>query len=84
MILDGSPDTVYARFVNLLESPPVGNLLMQFHFGNMRDDATRKSINLFATELRRVCARRQEKYLSRKIFARRFPCLKETALEAVT
>jgi hypothetical protein len=27
----------------------VGNLLIQFHLGNMRDDLARKSMRLFAT-----------------------------------
>ncbi len=77
-ILVGSPDTVYERLAALLEQAPVGNLLLQFHLGNMADDFTRESMNLFAT---RVAPRLREK--SKEIFARKFPYLNESMPEAV-
>ncbi len=76
-ILVGSPDTVYERLVALLEAAPVGNLLLQFHLGNMPDDTTRKSMHLFATQ---VAPRLRE--ASQKIFARKFPYLTEKTPEA--
>ena len=33
---------------------PVGNLLIQFHMGNMRDEHARKSMRLFASRSRRA------------------------------
>ena len=77
-ILVGSPDTVYQRLVALLEQAPVGNLLMQFHLGNMPDDWARKSMKLFADQ---VAPRLRE--ASAKIFAKKFPYLSERTPEAV-
>ncbi len=47
-IIAGSPKTVRERLWMLIEQAGVGNLLIQFHFGNMRDDLARKSMRLFA------------------------------------
>ena len=69
-ILVGSPDTIYERLRKLLELAPVGNLLMQFHLGNMPSEFARKSMHLFATE---VAPRLREE--SQKIFAKKFPYL---------
>jgi alkanesulfonate monooxygenase SsuD/methylene tetrahydromethanopterin reductase-like flavin-dependent oxidoreductase (luciferase family) len=50
-IIVGSPDTVYRQIMDLIREAAVGNLLIQFHLGNMRDDLARKSMRLFATEV---------------------------------
>ena len=66
-IIVGSPDTVYRRFMDILEHAQVGHLLIQFHMGNMKDELTRKSMRLFATE---VAPRLRED--SAKLFGRSF------------
>ena len=50
-IIVGSPDTVYERFMSILEHAPVGHLLIQFHMGNMADECARKSMRLFWDEV---------------------------------
>jgi alkanesulfonate monooxygenase SsuD/methylene tetrahydromethanopterin reductase-like flavin-dependent oxidoreductase (luciferase family) len=50
-IIVGSPDTVYRQVIDLIRETQVGNLLIQFHMGNMRDDLARKSMRLFATQV---------------------------------
>ena len=50
-IIVGSPDTVYRQIIDLVRETQVGNLLIQFHLGNMRDDLARKSMRLFATQV---------------------------------
>ena len=50
-IIVGSPETVYRQIVDLIRETEVGNLLIQFHMGNMRDDLARKSMRLFATQV---------------------------------
>jgi alkanesulfonate monooxygenase SsuD/methylene tetrahydromethanopterin reductase-like flavin-dependent oxidoreductase (luciferase family) len=50
-IVIGSPDTVYQRIAAILEAAPVGNLLIQFHLGNMDDSLARKSMRLFIEEV---------------------------------
>jgi alkanesulfonate monooxygenase SsuD/methylene tetrahydromethanopterin reductase-like flavin-dependent oxidoreductase (luciferase family) len=47
-IIVGSPETVYRRIWNFVEQAKVGNLLIQFHIGNMRDERVRKSMKMFA------------------------------------
>jgi alkanesulfonate monooxygenase SsuD/methylene tetrahydromethanopterin reductase-like flavin-dependent oxidoreductase (luciferase family) len=47
-IIVGSPETVYRRIWRIIEQSKAGNLLIQFHLGNMPDDLTRKSMRLFA------------------------------------
>jgi alkanesulfonate monooxygenase SsuD/methylene tetrahydromethanopterin reductase-like flavin-dependent oxidoreductase (luciferase family) len=47
----GSPKTVREKLWSLIEQAGVGNLLIQFHFGNMRPELARKSMRLFATEV---------------------------------
>jgi alkanesulfonate monooxygenase SsuD/methylene tetrahydromethanopterin reductase-like flavin-dependent oxidoreductase (luciferase family) len=67
-IIVGSAETVYRRIMDILAHAKVGNLLIQFHLGNMPDALTRNSMRLFATE---VAPRlRQE---SGRLFAREFP-----------
>ena len=66
-ILIGSPDTIYRQIIDLVRETEVGNLLIQFHMGNMRDDLARKSMRLFATQ---VAPRLREE--SRAIFAPHF------------
>ena len=66
-IIVGSPDTVYRQIIDLVRETEVGNLLIQFHMGNMRDDLARKSMRLFATQ---VAPRLRDE--SRVIFAKHF------------
>jgi alkanesulfonate monooxygenase SsuD/methylene tetrahydromethanopterin reductase-like flavin-dependent oxidoreductase (luciferase family) len=78
-ILVGSPDTIFERLRNLLEMAPVGNLLIQFHLGNMSNAFARKSMHLFATQ---VAPRLREE--SQRIFAKKYPYLADAqAGEAV-
>src|SRR5262249_10157799 len=73
-IIVGSPETVYRQIMDLVRETQVGNLLIQFHMGNMRDDLARKSMRLFATQ---VAPRlRQE---SRMVFSDSFPALADVA-----
>ena len=66
-IIVGSPDTVYRQIIDLVRETEVGNLLIQFHMGNMRDDLARKSMRLFATQ---VAPRLRDEL--RVIFAKHF------------
>jgi alkanesulfonate monooxygenase SsuD/methylene tetrahydromethanopterin reductase-like flavin-dependent oxidoreductase (luciferase family) len=67
-IIVGSAETVYRRIMHILEHAKVGNLLIQFHLGNMADALSRKSMKLFATE---VAPRLRAD--SARLFAREFP-----------
>jgi alkanesulfonate monooxygenase SsuD/methylene tetrahydromethanopterin reductase-like flavin-dependent oxidoreductase (luciferase family) len=69
-ITTGSPKTVREKLWTLIEQAGVGNLLIQFHFGNMRADLARKSMRLFATEV--APALRRD---SAALFARDYPHL---------
>jgi len=64
----GSPSTVREKLWSLIEQAGVGNLLIQFHFGNMRAELARKSMRLFATEV--APALRED---SMALFARDYP-----------
>jgi alkanesulfonate monooxygenase SsuD/methylene tetrahydromethanopterin reductase-like flavin-dependent oxidoreductase (luciferase family) len=67
-IIVGSADTVYRRIMDILEHSKVGNLLIQFHLGNMQDALTRKSMRLFTRD---VAPRLKAD--SARLFARDFP-----------
>ena len=67
-ILVGSPDTVFRTMIELVEIAKVGNLLIQFHIGDMKSEHARKSMELFA---KHVAPRLREE--SARIFARDFP-----------
>jgi alkanesulfonate monooxygenase SsuD/methylene tetrahydromethanopterin reductase-like flavin-dependent oxidoreductase (luciferase family) len=67
-IIVGSPDTVYQRIWKLIERAKVGNLLIQFHIGNMPKELALKSMTLFAEH---VAPRLRENSL--KFFEREFP-----------
>lgn len=71
-IFVGSPETVYRQMSALVRESKVGNLLIQFHLGNMRDDLARKSMRLFATE---VAPRLREE--TEVFFAGEYPELEE-------
>jgi alkanesulfonate monooxygenase SsuD/methylene tetrahydromethanopterin reductase-like flavin-dependent oxidoreductase (luciferase family) len=71
-IIVGGPDTVYERLKTLIDNSEVGNLLIQFHLGNMGDDITCASMERFATQV----APRLREY-SAKIFAQRFPHMED-------
>jgi alkanesulfonate monooxygenase SsuD/methylene tetrahydromethanopterin reductase-like flavin-dependent oxidoreductase (luciferase family) len=73
-IIVGSPETVYRQIIDLISETEVGNLLIQFHLGNMRDDLTRKSMRLFATQ---VAPRLRDD--SRAVFAKHFKELAEAS-----
>jgi alkanesulfonate monooxygenase SsuD/methylene tetrahydromethanopterin reductase-like flavin-dependent oxidoreductase (luciferase family) len=64
----GSPKTVREKLWSLIEQAGVGNLLIQFHFGNMRPELARKSMRLFATEV--APALRRD---SAALFGREYP-----------
>jgi alkanesulfonate monooxygenase SsuD/methylene tetrahydromethanopterin reductase-like flavin-dependent oxidoreductase (luciferase family) len=67
-IVVGSAETVYRRIMDILTHSKVGNLLIQFHLGNMQDELARKSMRLFATE---VAPRLRAD--SARLFAEEFP-----------
>src|SRR5918993_892952 len=67
-IIVGSPETVYQRIWNLIERAKVGNLLIQFHIGNMSKELALKSMTLFAKQ---VAPRLRENSLN--YFEREFP-----------
>jgi alkanesulfonate monooxygenase SsuD/methylene tetrahydromethanopterin reductase-like flavin-dependent oxidoreductase (luciferase family) len=67
-IIVGSPETVREKLIALVELAQTGNLLIQFHFGNMSDELARKSMRLFAERV--APALRAE---SKDVFARDFP-----------
>ena len=71
-IIVGGPDTVYERLKTLIDNSEVGNLLIQFHLGNMPNDLTCASMERFATQV----APRLREY-SAKIFSERFPHMEE-------
>ncbi|MGE3245300.1 MAG: hypothetical protein AB7J19_03130, partial [Beijerinckiaceae bacterium] len=50
-IIVGSPDTVAATLIDLVETAQAGNFLIQFHMGNMDNALARKSTRLFAEEV---------------------------------
>jgi alkanesulfonate monooxygenase SsuD/methylene tetrahydromethanopterin reductase-like flavin-dependent oxidoreductase (luciferase family) len=60
-IIVGGPETVYQRIWNLIERAKVGNLLIQFHIGNMPKELALKSMTLFAEQ---VAPRLRESSLS--------------------
>ncbi len=64
----GSPKTVREKLWSLIEQAGIGNLLIQFHFGNMRPELARKSMRLFATEV--APALRRD---SAALFGREYP-----------
>ena len=69
-IVVGSPATVREKLWELIEQAEVGNLLIQFHFGNMKDALARKSARLFAEEVAPALRER-----SADLFARKYPML---------
>ncbi len=73
-ITAGSPKTVREKLWSLIEQAGVGNLLMQFHFGNMKPELARKSMRLFAAE---VAPYLREQ--SRQLFAKDYPQLEAQA-----
>ena len=73
-IIVGSPDTVREKLWAFVEDAQVGNLLIQFHFGNMKDALARRSMKLFAEQV--APALRRD---SAELFAREFPQLGEYA-----
>jgi alkanesulfonate monooxygenase SsuD/methylene tetrahydromethanopterin reductase-like flavin-dependent oxidoreductase (luciferase family) len=78
-IIVGSPETVYRRIWKTVERAKAGNLLIQFHIGNMPADLARKSMELFARKV--APALRQE---SSKLFEEEFGAVgEERAAERV-
>jgi alkanesulfonate monooxygenase SsuD/methylene tetrahydromethanopterin reductase-like flavin-dependent oxidoreductase (luciferase family) len=71
----GSPKTVREKLWSLIEEAQVGNLMIQFHFGNMKPELARKSMRLFAEEV--APALRRD---SAALFARNFPQLEAAPL----
>ena len=71
-IIVGSPETVRKKLWDFIEDAQVGNLLIQFQFGNMKDELARKSMKLFAEQV--APALRRD---SAELFAREFPQLND-------
>ena len=67
-VVVGSPDTVFEQIWEIMSEAEVGQLLIQFHFGNMPDAYARKSMRLFAEQ---VAPRLREE--SAKLFGRLYP-----------
>jgi hypothetical protein len=66
-IFVGSPDTVFDKLWEFVDEANIGNLLIQFHIGNLSKEKTLKSQQLFAEKvLPRLRAE------SQKLFARKF------------
>jgi alkanesulfonate monooxygenase SsuD/methylene tetrahydromethanopterin reductase-like flavin-dependent oxidoreductase (luciferase family) len=66
-IFVGSPDTVFDKLWAFVDEANIGNLLIQFHIGNLSKEKTLKSQQLFAEKvLPRLRAE------SKKLFARKF------------
>ena len=73
-IIIGSPNTVRDKLWSIIEQAGVGNLMIQFHFGNMRPEVARNSMRLFATEVAPYI--RKE---SAAMFAKDYPQLAEAS-----
>ncbi len=71
-IIIGGPETVRRRLMELIELSEAGHLLIQFHFGNLSPELTRKSMKLFADEV--APALREG---SAKLFAEKYPAWSE-------
>jgi alkanesulfonate monooxygenase SsuD/methylene tetrahydromethanopterin reductase-like flavin-dependent oxidoreductase (luciferase family) len=67
-IIVGGPETVYRRIWNMVEQAKVGNLLIQFHIGNLPAEQTRKSMALFARDVAPILREQ-----SAKLFREQFP-----------
>lgn len=78
-IIVGSPETVRNKLWEFIEDAQVGNLLIQFHFGDMEDHLARKSMKLFAEQV--APALRRD---SAELFAREFPVLRDLEEEEAT
>jgi alkanesulfonate monooxygenase SsuD/methylene tetrahydromethanopterin reductase-like flavin-dependent oxidoreductase (luciferase family) len=77
-IIVGSPETVRKKLWEFIEDAQVGNLLIQFQFGNMKDHLARKSMKLFAEQV--APALRRD---SAELFGKLFPNMDEAvAVEA--
>ena len=78
-IFVGSPATVTEKLWQFIQDSGVGNLLIQFHYGNMKDEHARKSMRLFATEVAPALRER-----SQQLFAAEFPQLADRPAETVS
>ncbi|ETW94448.1 MAG: hypothetical protein ETSY2_49795 [Candidatus Entotheonella gemina] len=78
-IIVGSPQTVRQRLWDIIEQARVGNLLIQFHFGNMKPEYARKNMRLFMQEV--APALKQD---SASLFDREFPMLADSLSTGVT
>lgn len=72
-IIVGSPETVRRRMWEIIEQAQVGNMLIQFHLGNMKAEHARKSMRLFIEQV--APALRRD---SAELFGRNFPILADT------
>ena len=67
-IFVGGPETIYQRLWEFISEANIGNLLIQFHIGNLSYDLTQKSQRIFAEQvLPRLRAD------SEALFARKYP-----------
>ena len=67
-IFVGGPETVFQKLWEFVSEANIGNLLIQFHIGNLSKEKTLKSQRLFSET---VLPRLREE--SAKLFARKFP-----------
>ena len=56
-IIVGSPDTVYDKLWPFIRDAHIGNMLIQFHIGNLNKELTIKSQRLFAEKVLPVLQR---------------------------
>ena len=64
---------MHRKILDLIEKSQVGNLLIQFHLGNMPNELVLKSQRLFATQV--APALRED---SARVFAKAYPRMEET------
>jgi alkanesulfonate monooxygenase SsuD/methylene tetrahydromethanopterin reductase-like flavin-dependent oxidoreductase (luciferase family) len=67
-IIVGGAETVYRRIWKMVEQAKVGNLLIQFHIGNLPAEQTRKSMALFARDVAPMLREQ-----SARLFREQFP-----------
>ena len=72
-IVVGSPETVHRKILDIIEKSQVGNLLIQFHLGNMPSELARESQRRFAAQV--APALRED---SARVFAKAYPGMDES------
>ncbi len=65
-LIVGGPETIERRLWNMIENAESGRMLIQFQYGNMSDELTRKSMRLFATKVAPALREKAQKLYSKK------------------